>query len=43
MIFPYDAGSGRFGLVVADPTDVAAQRGAEIVLGGPVSRLDRFV
>ncbi len=36
-IFPYDAGSGRFGLVVADPTDVAAQRGAEIVLGGPVS------
>ena len=36
-IFPYDAGSGCFGLVVADPTDVAAQRGAEIVLGGPVS------
>jgi general secretion pathway protein E len=37
MIFPYDAGGGRFGLAVADPTDVAAQRGAEIVLGGPVA------
>jgi general secretion pathway protein E len=36
-IFPYDAGDGRFGLAVADPTDVAAQRGAEIVLGGPVA------
>ena len=37
MIFPYDMGGGRFGLAVADPTDVAAQRGAEIVLGGPVA------
>ena len=37
MIFPYDAGGGGFGLAVADPTDVAAQRGAEIVLGGPVA------
>ena len=37
MIFPYDFGGGRFGLAVADPTDVAAQRGAEIVLGGPVA------
>jgi len=37
VIFPYDAGDGRFGLAVADPTDVAAQRGAEIVLGGPVA------
>ena len=37
MIFPYDAGGGRFGLAVADPTDIAAQRGAEIVLGGPVA------
>jgi general secretion pathway protein E len=37
MIFPYDVGGGRFGLAVADPTDVAAQRGAEIVLGGPVT------
>jgi general secretion pathway protein E len=36
-IFPYDVGGGRFGLAVADPTDVAAQRGAEIVLGGPVA------
>jgi len=37
IIFPYDAGDGRFGLALADPTDVAAQRGAEIVLGGPVA------
>jgi general secretion pathway protein E len=37
MIFPYEVGGGRFGLAVADPTDVAAQRGAEIVLGGPVA------
>ncbi len=37
MIFPYDAGGGGFGLAVADPTNVAAQRGAEIVLGGPVA------
>jgi general secretion pathway protein E len=36
IIFPYDAGDGHFGLAVADPTDVAARRGAEIVLGGPV-------
>jgi general secretion pathway protein E len=37
MIFPYDAGGGCFGLAVADPTDAGAQRGAEIVLGGPVA------
>jgi general secretion pathway protein E len=37
MVFPYDAGAGRFGLAVADPSDVAAQKGAEIVLGGPVA------
>jgi general secretion pathway protein E len=37
MIFPFDAGGGCFGLAVADPTDFAAQRGAEIVLGGPVA------
>jgi general secretion pathway protein E len=37
VIFPYDVGGGLFGLAVADPTDVAAQRGAEIVLGGPVA------
>ena len=36
-IFPYDVGGGRFGLAVADPSDLAAQRGAEIVLGGPVT------
>ena len=37
VIFPYDVGGGLFGLAVADPTNVAAQRGAEIVLGGPVA------
>src|SRR5271163_3024457 len=37
MILPFDAGGGCFGLAVADPTDFAAQRGAEIVLGGPVA------
>jgi general secretion pathway protein E len=37
VIFPYDGGGGLFGLAVADPTDIAAQRGAEIVLGGPVA------
>ena len=36
MIFPFNAGGGRFGLAVADPTDLAAQKGAEIVLGGQV-------
>ena len=36
-IFSYDVGGGRFGLAVADPSDLAAQRGAEIVLGGPVT------
>jgi general secretion pathway protein E len=37
MIFPFDRGAGSFGLAVADPTDLAAQKGAEIVLGGPVT------
>jgi general secretion pathway protein E len=37
VIFPYDVGGGVFGLAVADPTDVAAQRGAEIELGGPIA------
>jgi general secretion pathway protein E len=36
MIFPFDSGGGRFGLAVADPTDLAAQQGAQIVLGGPI-------
>src|SRR5271166_3277544 len=36
MMFPFDSGEGRFGLAVADPTDIAAQRGAQIVLGGPI-------
>ena len=36
MMFPFDLGEGRFGLAVADPTDIAAQRGAQIVLGGPI-------
>ena len=37
MMYPFDAGEGRFGLAVADPTDLAAQRGAQIVLGGPLT------
>jgi general secretion pathway protein E len=37
MIFPFDAGGGCFGLAVADPTDFAAQKGAEIVLGDAVA------
>ncbi len=37
MMFPFDAGEGRFGLAVADPTDLPAQRGAQIVLGGPLT------
>jgi general secretion pathway protein E len=37
MIFPFDAGGGSFGLAVADPTDLGAQKGAEIVLGGPIT------
>jgi general secretion pathway protein E len=37
MIFPFDAGEGRFGLAVADPTDLATQRGVELVLGDPVT------
>ncbi len=36
MMFPFDSGEGCFGLAVADPTDIAAQRGAQIVLGGPI-------
>src|SRR5271157_2444285 len=36
MMFPFAAGEGRFGLAVADPTDFPAQRGAQIVLGGPL-------
>src|SRR5262249_24859845 len=36
MVFPYQAPDGGHRLVVADPTDGAAVRAAEIVLGGPV-------
>ena len=35
-IFPFEAGKERFGLAVGDPNDVAARKGVEIVLGGPV-------
>jgi len=35
-VFPYQAPDGRFRLAVADPTDVAAVRAAEIVVGGPI-------
>ncbi len=36
MVFPYEAADGGFRIVLADPTDLAAVRAAEIVLGGPV-------
>ncbi|WP_026608366.1 GspE/PulE family protein [Methylocapsa acidiphila] len=35
-IFPFEAQKGRFKLAVADPSDAASVRAAEIVLGGPV-------
>ena len=35
-VFPYQAANGQFKLVVGDPSDLAAIRAAEIVLGGPV-------
>ncbi|MEA2938194.1 MAG: ral secretion pathway protein [Alphaproteobacteria bacterium] len=35
-IFPYQTPEGSLKLVVGDPTDLAAIRAAEIVLGGPV-------
>lgn len=34
MMFPFDSGGGRICLALADPTDSAARRGAQIVLGG---------
>jgi general secretion pathway protein E len=34
-IFPFAAAKDRFGLAVGDPSDLAAQRGVELVLGGP--------
>ena len=34
-VFPFDLGHGRFGLALGDPTDMSAQKAAEIVLGGP--------
>src|SRR4051812_27330989 len=36
VVLPYQTADGRFSLALADPTDVAAIRAAEIVLGGPV-------
>ena len=36
MVFPYEGADGRSRIVLADPTDLAAVRAAEIVLGGPV-------
>jgi general secretion pathway protein E len=35
-VFPYRLGDGAFKLAVGDPSDLAAIRAAEIVLGGPV-------
>ena len=37
LVFPYQAEDGRPRLVLADPTDAAAVRAAEIVLGAPVA------
>jgi general secretion pathway protein E len=37
LVFPYSAEDGRPRLVLADPTDAAAVRAAEIVLGAPVA------
>jgi general secretion pathway protein E len=36
LVFPYDAGERGYRLAVADPTDGAVVRAAEIVLGSPV-------
>ena len=36
LVFPYDAGDRGYRLAVADPTDAAVIRAAEIVLGGAV-------
>jgi general secretion pathway protein E len=36
VVLPYQAKDGTFRLALADPTDAAAIRAAEIVLGGPV-------
>src|SRR5215475_1190115 len=36
IVFPYATAGGGFRLAVADPSDEAAIRAAEIVLGGPV-------
>jgi general secretion pathway protein E len=37
LVFPYDAGEYGYRLAIADPTDAAVMRAAEIVLGGPVA------
>jgi general secretion pathway protein E len=37
MVFPYRLADGRAALAVADPTDMAARRAAEIVLGADVA------
>ena len=37
VIFPYQTSDGDLRLVVGDPTDEAAVRAAEIVLGGPLA------
>ena len=36
-VFPYQAADRKFHLAVADPSDAACLRAAEIVLGGPVT------
>jgi general secretion pathway protein E len=36
VVFPYQSSDGRATLAIADPTDIAAQRAAQIVLGAGV-------
>ena len=43
MMFPYKSSDGRLCLALADPTDSAARRGAQIVLGGELAGFDRFI
>src|SRR5438046_2437994 len=37
LVFPYQTPAGQLRLVLADPSDDAAVRAAEIVLGGPLT------
>ena len=41
LMFPYQTADGRAALAVADPTDRAAQRAAEIVLRRDITKIGR--